>query len=761
MIWPVRAVRVLFMFRYVVVLLAILAASAATRPLEAAPSGEAAAAIAATIAAFPPVKVTCDPVPEGLDRDPTWTACEQWVWWCIAEGLEANLYAKQCTEPRTTRMRQLRAPWKYAPFIAPDAFREQNRISAGFLRRILTDARFASRIPATGVRIYGAFVEGFLNLENAMTERNLVFDGSVFGEDVRLTNFRATHNISFDGTNVKGSLLLLRANIAGSLFLNRGVYDHVDLRDARIGASVDAADSIFNGLFRMDRAKIDGKIDFERSRLTDWSAVDAEIGGFARFYLADIRARLNLTGAKINGDLRLQRLRFGRWTVVDRRRCDWNLASDKASTFSPEQPFFRAQPALWPLMVEEVAKRRLRGSMLVDTGPSYVCTRKRTPELHELMLREMRIGGTLCLIDVTGLIEEWPPRAGLARVGAPRLLGMVARASPSAHVSKISLDGTDARATVLRWKGTEDGAPLSPTIWRAVNFSAGSLVIDLYGQPSQHFIDNLDMKSITFVQSQMMKGRRAQSVPRGMSEEDDDKAVCDITPNPENVIPADSRDAHDRLVAFFADDARNLSRSAQPLEKVVERLKSSGAASTRIKVALSDYKMKRLCTQSEFFKKWGEEPPMPFWRVPARASAVAGDLLARPTLVGFGERLDEARRIGLDIACVPMLASYKYAVSYGHEPLNIIFVIIVFVVLFWVLLMFDRPMTETPVGRPPKLGILYAIDMFSPFQQVQLNRNHAKWTPNAPWLQAYLKFHRVVGFVLCIILAVGIYSAGR
>jgi len=269
MIWLFRAVRVLFMFRYVVVLLAILAASAATRPLEAAPSGEAAAAIAATIAAFPPVKATCDPVPEGLDRDPTWTACEQWVWWCIAEGLEANLYAKQCTEPRTTRMRQLLAPWKYAPFIAPDAFREQNRISAGFLRRILTDARFASRIPATSVRIYGAFVEGFLNLENAMTERNLVFDGSVFGEDVRLTNFRATHNISFDGTNVKGSLLLLRANIAGSLFLNRGVYDHVDLRDARIGASVDAADSIFNGLFRMDRAKIDGKIDFERSRLTD------------------------------------------------------------------------------------------------------------------------------------------------------------------------------------------------------------------------------------------------------------------------------------------------------------------------------------------------------------------------------------------------------------------------------------------------------------------------------------------------------------
>lgn len=652
-------------------------------------------------------------------------------------------------------MRLLRTPYKYAMFVDPEAFKDSNRIRAAFLVKILTDARYSAMIPPTGVRVFGAYVEGFVNLENARTDKNLVIDGSVFREDVRLTNFRTSNNISFDGSNIKGSLLLLRAHIDGSLFLNRGIYDHVDLRDARIGASVDAADSIFNGLFRLDRARVDGKIDFERSRLTDWSAVDATIGGFARFYLADVRARMNLTSIKIAGDLRLQRLKFGRWRMMDRRRCDWNLASDAASTFSPDQPFFKGRRHLWNAMVDEAVKNRLRGSSLIDTGPSYVCTRKRTPELHELMLREMRIGGTLCLIDITGLIEEWPPRAGLAVPTAKRLRGMVARGSPSAHVSKISLDGTDARATVLRWKGQDDGEPLSPTTWRAVNLSAGALVIDLYGQPSQHFIDNLDVKSVTFVRSFKKAGGAARN------EADDDKAVCDITPDQETVVPADSREAHERLVGFFTDDRRNLSRSAQPLETIVERLKSSGAASTRIKVALSDYKLRRLCTQSEFFRKWDQEPPLRFWQAPGRAWAVAGELLSRRSLVSFGERIDEARRIGLDIACVPMLASYKYAVSYGHEPLNIIFVIIVFVLLFWLLLMFDTPMPESPIGRPRKLGILYAIDMFSPFPQVQLNRNHAKWTPHALWLQAYLKFHRVIGFVLCIILAVGIYSAGK
>ena len=708
---------------------------------------------------FQPAAETCEAPATVQLQDETWTACEKWAWSCITQGLEANLFAKSCVEPRTARMRLLRTPFKYAAFVQPDAFKETNRIRSSFLHKVLTDQRYAALIPPTGIRLYGAYIDGFLNLENARTDKNLVFDGSIFREDVRLTNFRTSNNISFDGSNIKGSLLLLRAHIDGTLFLNRGVYDHVDLRDARIGASIDAADSIFNGLFRLDRARVDGKIDFERSRLTDWSAVDATIGGFARFYLADIRARLNLTGAKINGDLRLQRLKFGRWRVIDRRRCDWNLTSDPLSNFSPDQPFFKNRRDLWEQMVEEATKGRLRGSSLVDTGPSYVCTRKRTPELHELMLREMRIGGTLCIIDINGLIEEWPPRVGLAIPGARRLPGMVARASPSAHVAKISLDGTDARATVLRWKGQDHQDPLSPTTWRAVNLATGSLVIDLDGRPAQHFIDNLDVKSVTFVRSMKNVGQRP--TPQVRSEEDDDKAVCDISPDRETVVPADSREAHERLIAFFADDKRNLSRSAQPLEAIVERLKSSGAASTRIKVALSDYKLRRLCTQSEFFKKWDQEPPLRFWQAPGRAWAVAGDLLSRRSLVSFGERLDEARRIGLDIACVPMLASYKYAVSYGHEPLNIIFFIIAFVVLFWVLLMFDLPMRETPVGRPPKLGILYAIDMFSPFQQVQLNRNHAKWAPHARWLQVYLKFHRVIGFVLCIILAIGIYSAGK
>ena len=54
---------------------------------------------------------------------------------------------------------------------------------------------------------------------------------------------------------------MLRIRIEGSLFLQEGIYDTIDLRDARIGSSIDAARSVFTDDFRIDRARIDGKVN--------------------------------------------------------------------------------------------------------------------------------------------------------------------------------------------------------------------------------------------------------------------------------------------------------------------------------------------------------------------------------------------------------------------------------------------------------------------------------------------------------------------
>jgi len=693
--------------------------------------------------AIPPKLEECRDVPPEDELQRSWSPCERMVWACLRNGLEANLFAMVCVTPRTAESARLRREQRYAPFINPDKYTATNLIGPRFLHAILSRKDYSDQIPPAGVRIFGAYFAETVNLENIATDKNVVIDGSMFASDVRMTNFHTRFNVSFDGSNVRGRILLLRARIDGSLFLQNGVYDHVDLRDARIGASVDAADSIFNGLFRLDRAQVSGKLEFERAKLTDWSAVDASIGGFARFYLADVRSRLDLTGIRINGDLRLQKLRFGRWRGGGGQVCDWSLERDPKSFFSPASPDFKDDPEAARRMIANVVQQRPAGATLPDVSPAYVCPRGIKPELHEVLLREMKIGGTLCMIDATGEIDTVTGEPLPKSATGDELAGQPG-------VDTISLDGSEARATVIRWAPSK-----SRTLWRAVNYTTGYMLIDLDSQPDRHFIDNLEMKSIAFVSSKLnttnVDGRA----------EDSDKALCDITPDPKTAIPSDSRLAHDRLISFFADDARNQSRSAQPLARVVERLHSSGAASTHLKMALSEYKFRRLCTTSEFFREWDKQPPGGLLSTPFRVWRVWRDMIVRQHLTTFADRADETRKVGLDLACAAGVGSYKYAVSYGHEPHNVIYVIILFVLFGWGLLALDRPTLDDLDGRPPRLGLMYAIDMFNPFPQVQLNRQHAQWRPNRPGLRIYMKFHRLIGFVLCIILAISIYSGGR
>ena len=37
----------------------------------------------------------------------------------------------------------------------------------------------------------------------------------------------------------------------------------------------------------------------------------------------------------------------------------------------------------------------------------------------------------------------------------------------------------------------------------------------------------------------------------------------------------------------------------------------------------------------------------------------------------------------------------------------------------------------------------------------------AQWTPKSRGLQVYLRFHRFIGFIQCLLLAVSVYSTGK
>lgn len=671
----------------------------------------------------------------GPEEAASWNTCDKWAWDCISKGLEANFYIKQCVEQRSVDAKAYRAKYKYAPFYNPDQFKESNGLSKRFVYTILTKRDYANAIAATGIRLVGAYFADTVNLENVTTDKNLVFDQSIFKAGLRLTNFRGERNVSLDGCNIRGRLYLLRANIGGTLFMEEGVFDLLDAGDARFSGSIDGPGAIFNAPIRLDRVKVEGKVSFIRARLTELTAFDTTIGSKLEMRYAHVRGRIDLTGSTINGDLRLQRLQFGR-TLTDNPSlsCDWDF-SDSSNRFflAPTLPELVPMGDAYKAIVNEVALSRPE-----DAVSDYPCLKLKNSAngapvasrniQHEVLLRDMKIGGALCLIDLTGEI--------------PGALGHDAKRR---DLATISLDGSDARTTILRWTKTT-----SDTLWQAVHFKTRNLFLDLGNPPNQYFFDNLEIDNVSFLKP-VTRGQEAEE-----QQEDTRNFLCDVPSGPNARYASDSPETHQRIVNFFNSDA-NKSNSAQPFGEIVKRLDSSGNASTPLKVAFSDYKFRSLCQSSEFFKRLEKENTGGLFAEPRAMFRVAGTLMSETKTSPF----DEARRIGLDIACKPMLAAYKYTVSYGYEPLNILYLIILFVVLFWALLRLDTPLHIGPEGRPPRLGLLYAMDMFNPFTQVRINRSHGTWSPEARWLRVYLGFHRFVGFILCILLALAIYGAGH
>lgn len=693
----------------------------------------------------PVTPTACPQVPDqviGAAEVQSWNDCDKWVWECVRKGGEANLFAKECVELRSDRSRELRRLYKYAPFVDPDQYKDSNGISKGFLFDILTKREYADALTATGIRILGGYFADPVNLENVTTDKNLVFDVSIFKKGVRLTNFKSDRNFSLDGSNVRGAFYLKRANIGGTLFFEEAVFDLLDASDARFGGSVDGPSSVFNAPFRLDRVRVEGKVSLIRARLTELTAFDTEIGSKLELRHADVRGRIDLTGAKVSGDVRLQRLKFGR--VASNRpglSCDWDLTDHKNYFFlAPTREELSGKRDLYERILEEAIYSR-PGVF----NPDYPCLREDAETApgaktsadassaykpvieHEVLIRDMKIGGALCLIDITGKVDA--PDTGTGK---------------SPDVNTITLDGTEARTTILRWAPTK-----STTLWQAVHFTTRNLYLDLGNRPNRYLLDNVNLGNVSFLKA-----------PQGLEEieqvEDSRSYLCDTPSGPTARYASDAPETHERIIDFFNSDS-NKSSSAQVFGEIVKRLESSGSASVKLKVAFSDYKFKSLCQNSEFFKRLEKENNGSTIASPRSMFRVANALMSETKLAP----LDEARRIGLDIACKPMLAAYKYTVSYGYEPLNILYLIIFFIVLFWALLRLDRPLYMGPEGRPPRLGLLYAIDMFNPFTQIRINHDHGRWSPETRWLRVYLAFHRFLGFVLCILLAVGIYGAGQ
>jgi hypothetical protein len=673
---------------------------------------------------------------EDADR---WSPCERWVWSCVRQGLEANLFERECVEPRSERMEDLRKKWRDLPLEGPGQIAESNALGDKFLRAIISTPFYSDQIPPSGIRIFGAYFKDAVNLENVSATRNIVLDGSVFMSGLRLSNFRAEKNLSLDGSNVRRKLILLRVRIDGTLFLNRGIYDFVDLRDARIGASIEATRSIFNDELRMDRAHIEGKVYLIKSRLTYLTAWDAVIGGSLELRMADVRLGIDMTGSTVNGDVRLQRVTFGQLNGPSEQSCafDQQAMTKEAPSDDLLNDIFdryRSNESFRQLAINEAVQQRPLLNKPLCKNETIV---KDADAHKDVLLRDMKIKGTLCLFDVTGEIAPSGKQGESGEV-------------PRGNIETISLDGTQANSTVLKWK---DSA--SRTLWRAVNFKTSYMLINLDKQPQRHFIDNFDVGFIAFV--------KGEPVLRSHETGDDDKFLCDVTPSAHNKLLSNSRDAHQRLAQFFTGSA-NESGSIQPFSKIAARLEESGASSTYLKTRLSEYRLGKVCATSALTKQWNVIRDHKWRTIPQRMVDAYSNALRSGEIHdprdNPSDLIVEGNRLVWDGVCQSGMMVYASTVSYGHEPYNLFLYIVFFIGVFWLLLQLDAKRSDAKAAGD-KLGLVYCIDSFVPLPQMKLDRRSARLLPKRRALQFYLKFHKFVGLVFAVLVFMFIYRAAQ
>lgn len=656
-----------------------------------------------------------------------WSACEKWVWHCVRSGLEANLFEKKCLHPRGGVATAARERHKFAPFVEPDAYKDTNRLSPDFLITLLTAPALVTQIKPIGIRIVGAYFAGGINLENVATSVNFVLDQTMARSGLRMTNFESKRNVSLDGSNIKGVIRLMRARIDGSLFMEKAALDVVDLNDAHVGASFEATGSIFKGELRFNRARIDGKVILTQSRLTTLMAWGAHIGSSLEMRLADIRVGMDMTGSTVEGDVRLQDVTFGRLTAPN--RCDWNprlQQQTQAKGLRAADLLTSLATQLAPEDFEQAWREAAIQREFDGTGDESTCAPSEDalqPGIKQnVLLRDMQIKGSLCIMNVTGEIER------------------AASLSDPQHIKTISIDGSEAKTTILGWKDST-----TPTRWAAVNYKTQHLLVNLNTQPAVHWVDNLTLRVITFMRQ---PGQNAQD-GNAIVGEHIVKHGCDITPDEATTERPDQADVQQRVITFFQNDR---SESAQPFAAIVASLQSSGINTARLSKELSLMQARNACTSSEFAKSYR----LAWSTIHSAWESALQKRKAGQSAAGF--LYEQTPLMVSDAGCAAWHQIQYHTVRHGHEPLRLLFWIAAAVLLFTALLRIEYRKDASFIQRK-RPGIVYAIDTLIPVRAYRIDPLHADELPRTAFVRGYRLIHRLLGLFFVVMAFLYIYKA--
>ena len=207
-----------------------------------------------------------------------WSSSEKWAWDRIAGGRTADFNVRFGTEEGSGRK-------------SVDRFADPRRkLTAGFLRTLLTSEELGRVVPHEGVRIRGAVFETAVDVRDAVLVHPLEISDSRFAGEVMLNRLRTPTSVSFVGSQFQHTIWLDSVRIGGNLGMHDAQFDRVLLKTAVIDGDLNLSRSRVEGELNLNGSTVHGTLFFKEAMLRGVNLVNAKVG-----------RQLNATSSKFSG----------------------------------------------------------------------------------------------------------------------------------------------------------------------------------------------------------------------------------------------------------------------------------------------------------------------------------------------------------------------------------------------------------------------------------------------------------------------------
>ena len=236
--------------------------------------------------------------PIELPKDADWTEAETWTWKRLCRGEQALLNLQdEALHPCNPAKIEGDVP-------------AHRRLSAHFVRLVLTHPDYAGVLARPQVRIYCALVEGRLDLENDFIALELALLSSHLPQGARFRGARFARSVSLSGSHLGGPLYAGSMQVGHNLHLEGGTsFDGiVDLNSATINGAVFAQGSIFRGRFLANHMQMGGSLFLRGGAIfaSEVSLFQAKIGGSIDSSGSTFKGPFHADGMLVGGTLALR-----------------------------------------------------------------------------------------------------------------------------------------------------------------------------------------------------------------------------------------------------------------------------------------------------------------------------------------------------------------------------------------------------------------------------------------------------------------------